>query len=118
MRQSIHNSGNSNIVSSTSLFGGHDLGESHKGVMGIFQVVENDPKSSIYGVILRMRKRTLNRAYAPMSSHPDSEDLFGIKLLYEIIIFFLCGCLGWTGTLFFVCVFSIQPRPYTYNHDP
>ena len=72
--------------------------------MGIFQVVENDPKSSIYGVILRMRKMTLNRAYAPMSSHPDSEDLFGIKLLYEIIIFFLCGCLGWTGTLF--CVFT------------
>ena len=32
----IHNSGNSNIASSTSLFGGHDLGESHKGVMGIF----------------------------------------------------------------------------------
>ena len=52
-------------------FGGHDLGDSHKGVMGIFQVVENDPKSSIYGVILRMRKRTLNRAYAPMSSHPE-----------------------------------------------
>ena len=25
---------------------------------------------------------TLNRAYAPMSSHPDSEDLFGIELLY------------------------------------
>ena len=22
---------------------------------------------------------TLNRAYAPISSHPDSEDLFGIK---------------------------------------
>ena len=41
--------------------------------------MENDPKSSIYGVILRMRKMTLNRAYAPMSSHPDSEDLFGIK---------------------------------------
>ena len=38
-----------------------------------------------------------------MSSHPDSEDLFGIKLLYEIIIYFLCGCLGWTGTLSFVC---------------
>ena len=36
VRQSIHNSGNSNIASSTSLFGGHDLGESHKGVMGIF----------------------------------------------------------------------------------
>ena len=62
--------------------------------------MENDPKSSIYGVILRMRKRTLNRAYAPMSSHPDSEDLFGMKLLYDIIIFFLCGCIGWTGTLF------------------
>ena len=41
--------------------------------------MENDPKSSIYGLILRMRKMTLNRAYAPMSSHPDSEDLFGIK---------------------------------------
>ena len=41
--------------------------------------MENDPKSSIYGVILRMRKMTLNRAYAPMFSHPDSEDLFGIK---------------------------------------
>ena len=41
--------------------------------------MENDPKSSIYGVILRMRKMTLNRAYAPMSSHPESEDLFGIK---------------------------------------
>ena len=103
LRHDIHNSGNSNIASSTSLFGGHDLGESHKGVMGIFQVVENDPKSSIYGVILRMRKMTLNRAYAPISSHPDSEDLFGMKLLYDIIIFFLCGCLGWTGTLFFVC---------------
>ena len=49
---------------------------------------------------------TLNRAYAPMSSYPDSEDLFGIKLLYDIVILFLCGCLGWTGTLFFVCVFS------------
>ena len=48
---------------------------------------------------------TLNRAYAPMSSDPDSEDLFGIKLLYDIIIFFLCGCLGWTGTLFFVFVY-------------
>ena len=47
---------------------------------------------------------TLNRAYAPMSSDPDSEDLFGIKVMYDIIIFFLCGCLGWTGTLF--CVFS------------
>ena len=104
LRHDIHNSGNSNIASSTSLFGGHDLGESHKGIMGIFQVVENDPKSSIYGVILRMRKMTLNRAYAPMSSHPDSDDLFGMKLLYDIIIFFLCGCLGWTGTLFFVCV--------------
>ena len=32
-------------------------------------------------------KTTLNRAYAPMSSHPDSEDLFGIKRLYDIIIF-------------------------------
>ena len=105
MRHDIHNSGNSNIASSTSLFGCHDLGDSHKGVMGIFQVVENDLKSSIYGVILRMRKRILNRAYAPMSSDPDSEDLFGIKLLYEIIIFFLCGCLGWTGTLS-LCVFS------------
>ena len=40
----------------------------------------------------------------PMSCHPDSEDLFGMKLLYDIIIYFLCGCLGWTGTLFFVCV--------------
>ena len=79
VRHDIHNSGNSNIASCTSLFGGHDLGESHKGVMGIFQVVENDLKSSIYGVILRMRKMTLNRAYAPMPSHPDSEDLFGIK---------------------------------------
>ena len=104
MRHDIHNSGNSIIARSTSLFGGHDLGDSHKGFMGIFQVVGNDPKSSIYGVILRMRKRTLNRAYAPMSCHPDSEDLFGIKLLYDMIIFFLCGCLGWTGTLF--CVFS------------
>ena len=56
--------------------------------------------------ILRMRKMTSNRAYAPMSSHSDSDDLFGIKLLYDIIISFLCGCLGWTGTLFFVCVFS------------
>ena len=36
VRHDIHNSGNSNIASSTSLFGGHDLGESHKGVMGIF----------------------------------------------------------------------------------
>ena len=36
VRQSIHNSGNSNIASSTSFFGGHDLGDSHKGVMGIF----------------------------------------------------------------------------------
>ena len=54
-----------------------------------------------------------------MSCHPDSEDLFGMKLLYDIIIFFLCGCLGWTGTLFLcVCVFSFQPRPYSYNHDP
>ena len=105
MRQSIHNSGNSNIASSTSLFGCHDLGDSHKGVMGIFQVVENDPKSSIYGLILRMRKRTLNRAYASMSCHHDSEDLFGIKVMYDMIIFFLCGCLGWTGTLFCVCVF-------------
>ena len=35
-RHDIHSSGNSNIASSTSLFGGHDLGESHKGVMGIF----------------------------------------------------------------------------------
>ena len=105
VRHDIHNSQSSNIASSALLFGGHDLGDSHKGVIRIFQVVENDPKSSIYGVILRMRKRTLNRAYAPISSHPDSEDLFGIKLLYDIIIFFLCGCLGWTGTLFFVCVF-------------
>ena len=31
---------------------------------------------------------TLNRAYAPMSSHRDSEDLFGMKLLYETIIYF------------------------------
>ena len=36
VRHDIHNSGNSNIASSTSLFGGHGLGESHKGVMGIF----------------------------------------------------------------------------------
>ena len=36
VRHDIHDSGNSNIASSTSLFGGHDLGESHKGVMGIF----------------------------------------------------------------------------------
>ena len=36
VRQGIHNSGNSIIASSTSLFGGHDLGESHKGVIGIF----------------------------------------------------------------------------------
>ena len=35
-RHDIHNSGNSNIASSTSLFGGHDWGESHKGVMGLF----------------------------------------------------------------------------------
>ena len=49
---------------------------------------------------------TTNRAYAPMFSHPDSEDLFCMKLLYDIIIFFLCGCLGWTGTLFYVCVFT------------
>ena len=66
--------------------------------------MENDTKSSIYGVILRMRKRTSNRAYAPMSSDPDSEELFGMKLLYDIIVFFLCGCIGWTGTLFCVCV--------------
>ena len=36
LRHDIHNSGNSNITSSTSLFGGHDLRESDKGVMGIF----------------------------------------------------------------------------------
>ena len=36
VRHDIHNSGNSNIASSTSLFWGHDLGESDKGVMGIF----------------------------------------------------------------------------------
>ena len=58
----------------------------------------------------KLWKMTLNRAYAPMSCHPDSEDLFGMKLLCDIIIFFLCGCLGWTGTLFLcVCVFSFQP---------
>ena len=33
LRHDIHNSGNSNIASSTSLFGGHDLGESHKRVI-------------------------------------------------------------------------------------
>ena len=36
VRHDIHNSGNSNIASSALLFGGHDLGESHKGFMGIF----------------------------------------------------------------------------------
>ena len=36
LRHHIHNSGNSNTASSTLLFGCHDLGESHKGVMGIF----------------------------------------------------------------------------------
>ena len=36
LRHDVHNSGNSNIASSASLFGGHDLRESHKGVMGIF----------------------------------------------------------------------------------
>ena len=53
---------------------------------------------------------TLNGAYAPMSSHPDSEDLFGIKLLYDIVIFFLCGCLGWTGTLFFCVCFQLSTQ--------
>ena len=65
----------------------------------------------------KLWKMTSNRAYAPMSSHPDSEDLFGIKLLYDIIVFFLCGCLGWTGTLFFVCVFSFQPRILSWGRD-
>ena len=51
----------------------------------------------------KLSKMTSNRAYAPMFSHPDSEDLFGMKLLYDIIVFFLCGCLGWTGTLLCVC---------------
>ena len=36
LRHVINNIGNSNIASSNSLFGGHDLGDSHKGVMGIF----------------------------------------------------------------------------------
>ena len=36
LRHDIHNSGNSDITSSTSLFGGHDLGDAHKGVMRIF----------------------------------------------------------------------------------
>ena len=36
----------------------------------------------------KLWKMTLNRAYAPMSSHPDSDDLFGMKLLYDIIIYF------------------------------
>ena len=36
VRHDIHNSGNSKFASSTSLFGGHDLRESDKGVMGIF----------------------------------------------------------------------------------
>ena len=57
LRHDIHNSGNSNIASSTSLFGGHDLGESHKGVMGIFQVVENDPKSSVCTNVFSSRLR-------------------------------------------------------------
>ena len=47
---------------------------------------------------------TLNRAYAPMSSDPDSDDLFGIKLLYDIIILFFM----WLSRMdrdpfFFVC---------------
>ena len=116
VRHDIHNSESSNIASSALLFGGHDLGESHKGVMGIFQVVENDPKSSIYGVILRMRKRTLNRAYASMSSHPDSEDLFGMKLLYDIIIFFYVAVSVGQGP-FFVCVFSFQSRILSWGRD-
>ena len=35
-RHDIHNTGNLDITSSTSLFGGHDLRESHKGVIRIF----------------------------------------------------------------------------------
>ena len=60
MRQSIHNSGNSNIASSTSLFGGHDLGDSHKGVIrlwGDIEDAEKDPKSSVCTNVLLPRLR-------------------------------------------------------------
>ena len=52
----------------------------------------------------KLWKMTLNRAYAPMSSDPDSEDLFGMKLLYDIIIFFYVAVSVGQGPSFFVCV--------------
>ena len=45
---------------------------------------------------------TSNRAYAPMLSHPDSEDLFGIELLY---LFFMWLSRLDRDPLFCVCVF-------------
>ena len=72
-------------------------------------------KSSIYGLILRMRKMTSNRAYAPMSSHPDSEDLFGIELLYLFCMWL--SRLDRDPPFVCVCVFSFQPRILSWGRD-
>ena len=47
-----------------------------------------------------MWKMDLKGAYTLLSFHPDSVHLFGMELSNDIIIFFLCGVFGWTGTPF------------------
>ena len=57
----------------------------------------------------------LKGAYTLLSLHRDSVHLFGMELSNNIIVFFLGGVFGWTGTPFAFQVLTrsilFEPRP-------
>ena len=64
---------------------------------------------------MRIWKMDLKGAYTLLSFHPDSVHLFGMELSNDIIIFFLCGVFGWTGTPF---AFQVLTRSILFELRP
>ena len=64
---------------------------------------------------MRLWKMDLKGAYTLLSFHPESVHLFGMELSDDIIIFFLCGVFGWTGTPF---AFQVLTRAILFELRP
>ena len=62
------------------------------------QTRKSDPAAKWSDLILW--KMDLKGAYTLLSFHPDNLSLFGMNLVGNLIIFFLCGVFGWSCTPF------------------
>lgn len=62
------------------------------------QTKKSDPSAKWSDLMLW--KMDLKGAYTLLSFHPDNVSLFGMNLIGNLIIFFLCGVFGWSCTPF------------------